>query len=110
PRRRRPACDDDRCARRPAPPARRRRRGTQGGGDRGGDAGMSMRSGRGATAGPLAASAVPRSDARVPRPLEGAPPPRGAGETYVRLLHYLRPYVWPWFVGAVVAMLLFSAS
>ena len=35
---------------------------------------------------------------------------RGAGSTYVRLLHYLRPYVWPWFVAAVVAMLLFSAS
>ena len=35
---------------------------------------------------------------------------RGAGVTYARLLHYLRPYVWPWFVGAVAAMLLFSAS
>ena len=35
---------------------------------------------------------------------------RGPGETYARLLHYLRPYVWPWFVAAVVSMLLFSAS
>jgi ATP-binding cassette, subfamily B, bacterial MsbA len=34
----------------------------------------------------------------------------GAGLTYLRLLRYLRPYVWPWFVAAVVAMLLFSAS
>ena len=35
---------------------------------------------------------------------------RGAGQTYLRLLRYLRPYLWPWFTGAVVAMLLFSAS
>ena len=35
---------------------------------------------------------------------------RGPGATYLRLLRYLRPYVWPWFVVAVVAMLLFSAT
>ena len=35
---------------------------------------------------------------------------RGAGVVYGRLLSYLRPYVWPWFVSAVVAMLLFSAT
>ncbi len=34
----------------------------------------------------------------------------GTGATYPRLLRYLRPYVWPWFAGALVAMLLFSAS
>jgi len=34
--------------------------------------------------------------------------PRGSGATYVRLLRYLRPYVWPWFTAAMVAMLLFS--
>ena len=55
-------------------------------------------------------SGVPRAAERVPRALESAPRRRGAGETYARLLHYLRPYVWPWFVGAVVVMLLFSAS
>ncbi len=27
---------------------------------------------------------------------------RGPGATYLRLLRYLRPYVWPWFVVAVV--------
>ncbi len=40
----------------------------------------------------------------------GEPIDRGAGVTYVRLLRYLRPYIWPWFVAAVVSMLLFSAS
>ena len=35
---------------------------------------------------------------------------RGSGETYLRLLRYLRPYLWPWFVGAMVTMLLFSAT
>ncbi len=35
---------------------------------------------------------------------------RGAGVTYARLLRYLRPYVWPWFLGAMVSMLVFSAS
>ncbi len=35
---------------------------------------------------------------------------RGAGAIYLRLLRYLRPYVWPWFIGAVVSMLLFSAT
>ncbi|MCC6848907.1 MAG: lipid A export permease/ATP-binding protein MsbA [Deltaproteobacteria bacterium] len=39
-----------------------------------------------------------------------APPARGSGATYFRLLRYLRPYVWPWFGGAMVAMLLFSAT
>ena len=29
---------------------------------------------------------------------------------YSRLLGYLRPYIWPWFTGATVAMLLFSAT
>jgi subfamily B ATP-binding cassette protein MsbA len=33
---------------------------------------------------------------------------RGSGATYLRLLRYLRPYVWPWFTAAMVAMLLFS--
>ncbi len=31
-------------------------------------------------------------------------------KVYVRLLGYLRPYVWPHFCGAVVGMLLFSAT
>jgi ABC-type multidrug transport system fused ATPase/permease subunit len=35
---------------------------------------------------------------------------RGSGATYLRLLRYLRPYVWPWFTTAMVAMLLFSAT
>jgi subfamily B ATP-binding cassette protein MsbA len=35
---------------------------------------------------------------------------RGAGVTYLRLLRYLRPYVWPWFTCSVIAMLAFSAS
>jgi len=38
------------------------------------------------------------------------PPSRGSGTTYLRLLQYLRPYVWPWFTGAMLAMLLFSAT
>ena len=29
---------------------------------------------------------------------------------YLRLLRYLRPYVWPWFCGAVFCMLSFSAT
>jgi len=29
---------------------------------------------------------------------------------YLRLLHYLRPYVWPHFCGGILCMLLFSAS
>lgn len=37
------------------------------------------------------------------------PRSRGSGATYARLLRYLRPYVWPWFTAAMVAMLLFSA-
>ena len=39
-----------------------------------------------------------------------ATPTRGSGTTYLRLLRYLRPYLWPWFAGAMVAMLLFSAT
>jgi subfamily B ATP-binding cassette protein MsbA len=35
---------------------------------------------------------------------------RGAGVTYLRLLRYLRPYVWPWFACSIIAMLAFSAS
>ena len=35
---------------------------------------------------------------------------RGSGAIYLRLLRYLRPYVWPWFIAAVVSMLLFSAT
>ncbi len=31
-------------------------------------------------------------------------------KTYRRLFRYLRPYVWPFFCGAVVCMLLFSAT
>jgi ATP-binding cassette, subfamily B, bacterial MsbA len=34
----------------------------------------------------------------------------GSGEIYLRLLRYLRPYLWPWFFGGVLAMLLFSAT
>ncbi|MCC6763533.1 MAG: lipid A export permease/ATP-binding protein MsbA [Deltaproteobacteria bacterium] len=41
---------------------------------------------------------------------ETAPAARGSGATYLRLLRYLRPYLWPWFTGAMVAMLLFSAT
>ena len=37
-------------------------------------------------------------------------PERGAGATYLRLLGYLRPYVWPWFLCSVAAMLVFSAT
>jgi subfamily B ATP-binding cassette protein MsbA len=44
-----------------------------------------------------------------PRP-RGVVEERGAGAVYLRLLHYLRPYVWPWFIGALVAMLVFSAA
>ncbi|MEO6029739.1 MAG: lipid A export permease/ATP-binding protein MsbA [Candidatus Binatia bacterium] len=38
------------------------------------------------------------------------PEARGSGTTYLRLLRYLRPYVWPWFAAAMIAMLLFSAT
>jgi subfamily B ATP-binding cassette protein MsbA len=31
-------------------------------------------------------------------------------QPYTRLLRYLRPYVWPYFIGALVCMLLFSAA
>ena len=31
-------------------------------------------------------------------------------KVYLRLLHYLRPYVWPYFCGGVLCMLFFSAS
>jgi subfamily B ATP-binding cassette protein MsbA len=37
----------------------------------------------------------------------GRPPVLGS---YLRLLRYLRPYVWPYFVGGVACMLLFSAA
>ena len=47
---------------------------------------------------------------RGSRPPTGRTRDRGVGTTYLRLLRYLRPYVWPWFFGAVVAMLLFSGS
>ena len=59
-----------------------------------------------------AARGAEAADARPgsARPGRSADRDRGAGATYVRLLQYLRPYVWPWFIGAVVAMLLFSAS
>ncbi|HEY2386651.1 MAG TPA: lipid A export permease/ATP-binding protein MsbA [Candidatus Binatia bacterium] len=49
---------------------------------------------------PIVARQLSGIESRNPRP----------GETYARLLHYLRPYIWPWFVAAVVSMLLFSAS
>ena len=31
-------------------------------------------------------------------------------KVYRRLLHYLKPYVWPYFCGGVICMLLYSAS
>ena len=31
-------------------------------------------------------------------------------KVYLRLLHYLRPYVWPYFCGGVLCMLLYSGS
>src|SRR5207248_428687 len=60
---------------------------------------------------------APRSDpTHVPSGVEGGSDPAertpAAGPTplYRRLLVYLRPYVWPHFVIAVVCMLLFSAT
>lgn len=46
----------------------------------------------------------------TPTGTEGTARIRGSGATYLRLLRYLRPYLWPWFSGAMVAMLLFSAT
>ncbi len=31
-------------------------------------------------------------------------------KVYIRLLHYLRPYLWPYFCGGILCMLLFSGS
>lgn len=36
--------------------------------------------------------------------------PRPFIKPYLRLLSYLRPYVWPYFVGSMACMLLFSAA
>ena len=48
------------------------------------------------------AAADRRGDARVSARRvrsDDRRPERGSGATYLRLLRYLRPYVWPWFAG-----------